>query len=89
MGHDEEAAGTADEEEEGKSGEGRKIKNGHVGCEAPWGGHQVQNLELTKAQWMCTKIDFFERSCRVSHPIVREILSCFVLGVLLPCLGSS
>ena len=26
---------------------------------------------------------------RVSHPIVREILSCFVLGVPLPCLGSS
>ena len=62
MGHDEEAAGTADEEEEGKSGEGRKIKNGHVGCEAPRGCHQVQNLELTKAQWMGTKIDFFERS---------------------------
>ena len=26
---------------------------------------------------------------RVSHPIVREISSCFVLGVPLPCLGSS
>ena len=26
---------------------------------------------------------------RVSNPIVREILSCFVLGVPLPCLGSS
>ena len=25
---------------------------------------------------------------RVSHPIVREISSCFVLGVPLPCLGS-
>ena len=25
----------------------------------------------------------------VSHPIVRDILSCFVLGVPLPCLGSS
>ena len=26
---------------------------------------------------------------RVSHPIIREISSCFVLGVPLPCLGSS
>ena len=26
---------------------------------------------------------------RVSHPIVREVSSCFVLGVPLPCLGSS
>ena len=26
---------------------------------------------------------------RVSHPIVREISSCFVLGVPLPCMGSS
>ena len=26
---------------------------------------------------------------RVSHPIVREISSCFVLGVALPCLGNS
>ena len=26
---------------------------------------------------------------RVSHPIVREISSCFVLGVPLPCSGSS
>ena len=26
---------------------------------------------------------------RVSHPIVHEISSCFVLGVPLPCLGSS
>ena len=27
--------------------------------------------------------------CTVSHPIVREISSCFVWGVPLPCLGSS
>ena len=26
---------------------------------------------------------------RVSHPIVCEVSSCFVLGVALPCLGSS
>ena len=26
---------------------------------------------------------------RVSHPIIHEILSCVVLGVPLPCLGSS
>ena len=34
--------------------------------------------------------DFFELAVyRVSHPIVREISSCFVSGVPLPCLGSS
>ena len=26
---------------------------------------------------------------RVTHPIVREIVSCFVLGAPLACLGSS
>ena len=26
---------------------------------------------------------------RVSHPIIHEVSSCFVLGVSLPCLGSS
>ena len=38
-------------------------------------------------------LEFLVRSLvqiyRVSHPIVCEISSCFVLGVSLPCLGSS
>ena len=37
----------------------------------------------------CTFSTFYLPIYRVSHPIVREILSCFVLGVPLPCLGNS
>ena len=35
--------------------------------------------------WRSTLITMY----RVSHPIVHEILPCFVLRVPLPCLGSS
>ena len=30
---------------------------------------------------------FCVQKYRVSHPIIREVSSCFVLGVPLPCLG--
>ena len=33
--------------------------------------------------------DRYNKIYRVSHPILREILLCFVLGFPLPCLGSS
>ena len=35
------------------------------------------------------KITIVLRIYRVSHPIVHKVSSCFVLGVPLPCLGSS
>ena len=48
------------------------------------GGNSIEKnqFEFWLEKWL--EIPF-----RVSHPIVREILSGFVLGVLLPCLGSS
>ena len=46
----------------------------------------------TEGQYREVKLDFtpdIEVFYRVSHPDVHELSPCFVLGVPLPCLGSS
>ena len=47
---------------------------------------EVQGVRTT---FGCEILPLQHPTYRVSKPIVREISSCFVLGVPLPCLGSS
>ena len=69
----------------------------HDGQHGDGGGVLVENRGVSKLNNIalnCIKIASIKNfdlidNYRVSHPIVREISSCFVLGVPLPCFGSS